>query len=176
VVANAAVLMFGGIDTTEGMITNAALHLLGEPEQLAMVRADPRLLPAAVEESLRLEPSASVVDRYAADDVRLANVAIRKGDLVRVSLAAACRDPAVFADPDRYDLRREDADRHLAFAHGPHFCFGAHLARLETTTALAALLRLPDLCLAHPAEARGLVFRKPPAVHVRWNRPTAFTM
>ncbi|MGI5228640.1 cytochrome P450 [Actinoallomurus sp. CA-142502] len=168
VVADAAVLMFGGIDTTEGMITNAAAHLLGHPDQLALVREDPALLAGAIEESVRLEPAASVVDRYAVRDVRLGDADIRAGDLVRVSIAGANRDPAVFADPDRFDIRREDADRHLSFARGPHFCFGAHLARLETATALGALLRLPGLRLEHTDGPRGLVFRKPAEVRVRW--------
>ena len=169
VVADTAVLMFGGIDTTEGMITNAAAHLVGHPDQLALVQAEPGLLAGAIEESLRLEPAASVIDRYAVRDVTLGGAAIRAGDLVRISIAAANRDPEVFPDPDRYDVRRGDADRHLAFARGPHFCFGAHLARLETTTALRALLRLPGLRLEHTAGPRGLVFRKPDEVRVRWS-------
>lgn len=171
VAANTAVLMFGGIDTTEGMIVNGVVHLLGAPDQLALVRADPALLDAAVEESARLEPAAAVVDRYATADVTLAGAPIRAGDLVRVSLTAANRDPATFPDPDRFDLRRANAADHLAFAHGPHFCFGAHLARLETRTALSGLLdRLPGLELdpAHDHAPRGLVFRKPPTVWVRF--------
>ena len=173
VVANSAILMFGGIDTTEGMIANAVLHLLDNPGQLRLVLADRDLLPAAIEESLRLEPAASVVDRYATRDTDLGGTAIREGDLVRVSLAGANRDPAVFPDPDRFDVRRGNASEHLAFAHGPHFCFGAHLARLETRTALTALLdRLPGLRPApgRPARAHGLVFRKPPRLDVRWDR------
>ncbi|TDB88809.1 cytochrome P450 [Actinomadura sp. 7K534] len=171
VVANAAVLMFGGIDTTEGMIANAALHLLGHPDQLRLVLADRDLLPAAIEESLRLEPSASVVDRYATRDTALGGAPVRAGDLVRVSIAAANRDPAVFPDPDRYDVRRENAAEHLAFARGPHFCFGSHLARLEARAALTALLdRLPGLRLdpSRPARPRGLVFRRPPRLDVCW--------
>lgn len=172
VVANAAVLMFGGIDTTEGMITNAVLHLLDHPGQLALVLAEPALVASAVEESLRLEPSASVLDRYATRDIELGRAPIRAGDLVRVSLAGANRDPAVFPDPDRYDVRRACLGGQLAFAHGPHFCFGAPLARLETHAVLSALLeRLPGLGLdparRHPP--RGLVFRKPAALHVRWD-------
>jgi cytochrome P450 len=173
VVANSAILMFGGIDTTEGMIANAALHLLGHPDQLRLVRVEPALLPAAIEESLRLEPSASVVDRYAVRDTALGGADVRAGDLVRVSIAGANRDPAVFPDPDRFDVRRHNAAEHLAFAHGPHFCFGAHLARLETRTALTALLeRLPGLRLDpdRPARPHGLVFRKPPRLDVRWDR------
>ncbi len=174
VVANTAVLMFGGIDTTEGMVANLAFHLLGHPDQLRLVQEDPGLLPAAVEESLRLEPSASVVDRYATRDVVLGGADVQAGDLVRVSLAGANRDPAVFADPDRFDIRRADAAEHLAFVHGPHFCFGAPLARLEARTALAALLdRLPGLRLdpSRPSAPHGLVFRKPPHLHVRWDAP-----
>jgi len=173
VVSNAAVLMFGGIETTEGMICNAVLHLLGHPAQLAGVIADPSLVANAVEESLRLEPAAAVVDRYATADVVLAGAAIRRGDLVTVSLAGANRDPAVFADPDRFDTRRANARQNLAFAHGPHFCLGAQLARAETRAAVAALLRRPGLRLdpASRPVPHGVVFRKPPALHVLWDVP-----
>ncbi|MFJ9344910.1 cytochrome P450 [Streptomyces sp. NPDC101237] len=171
VASNAAVMMFGGIETTEAMITNALLHLLEDPAQLALVRADPGLLDGAVEESLRLEPGAAVVDRYATRDVVLGTAAVRRGDLVTVSLTGANRDPAVFPDPDRFDVRRDNARLQLGFAHGPHHCVAAHLARLETRIALHRLLdRLPALCLdpERPAAPHGLVFRKPPALHVRW--------
>ncbi|MGZ4187285.1 MAG: cytochrome P450 [Solirubrobacteraceae bacterium] len=171
IVSNAAVLLFGGIETTEGMIANAVLALLERPEALARVRREPDLLDAAIEESLRLEPAAAVVDRYAVGDVELGGVAIGGGELVRVSIAAANRDPAAFTDPDRFDLERANSGRHLAFAHGPHVCVGVHLARLEARTALSILLnRLPGLRVdpERPAEVRGLVFRKPPALHVVW--------
>lgn len=173
IVSDAAVLLFGGIETTEGMIANAVLLLLSHPDALARVRAEPGLVAAAVEESLRLEPAAAVVDRYATVDVELAGAPVRRGDLVRVSLSAANRDPAVFAAPDEFDLMRGgSARRHLAFAQGPHVCLGVHLARLEARIALSALLeRLPALRLdpLRPAAVRGLVFRKPPALHVRWD-------
>jgi cytochrome P450 len=176
-VSNAAVLMFGGIETTEGMITNAMWHLLGNPEQLSRVRAEPALLPAAVEESLRLEPAAATVDRYATRDQYLGDnrdgAWIRRGDLVSVSIAGANRDPAVFPDPDDFDVRRENTRQHVAFAHGPHVCLGMHLARVEARIAVGRLLdRLPDLRLdpEHPSAPRGLVFRKPPALRVRWSR------
>ena len=171
-ISNAAVLMFGGIETTEGMIANALLHLLSSPAQLALVLADPGLVPAAVEESLRLEPAAAVVDRYATVGTRLGGAAIQAGDQVTVSITGANRDPAVFADPDVFDVRRANAGRHLAFAHGPHFCLGAHLARLEAQVAVGTLLaRLPRLRLdpGYPSAPRGLVFRKPPALRVRWD-------
>jgi cytochrome P450 len=174
-VSNAAVLMFGGIETTEGMISNVILHLLSHPAQLAQVTADPGLVPDAVEESLRLEPAAAVVDRYATRDVRIGAASVRRGDGVTVSLAGAGRDPAVFTDPDVFDVRRPNAKLHLAFAHGPHFCLGAHLARLEAQAALRAVLSLPGLRLDpdHPSAPRGLVFRKPPALRVRWDPPAA---
>jgi cytochrome P450 len=171
VVSNAAVLMFGGIETTEGMICTAIQHLLSHPEQLSAVIADRALLPGVVEESLRLEPSAAVVDRYATVGVRLAAARIRRGDLVIVSIAGANRDPAVFTDPDRFDIRRANARQNLGFARGPHFCPGAQLARIETRAAIDAILdSLPGLRLdqARPSAPRGLVFRKPPALHVRW--------
>jgi cytochrome P450 len=171
-ISNAAVLMFGGIETTEGMIANALLHLLSSPAQLALVLADPGLVPAAVEESLRLEPAAAVVDRYATVGTRLGGAAIQPGDQVTVSITGANRDPAVFADPDVFDVRRANAGRHLAFAHGPHFCLGAHLARLEAEVAVGTLLtRLPRLRLdpVYRSAPRGLVFRKPPALRVRWD-------
>jgi cytochrome P450 len=170
VVANAAVLMFGGIETTEGMITNALWHLLTSRDQLELVLADPSLLPNALEESLRLEPAAAVVDRYATRDVELAGAAIHRGDLVTVSLAGAGRDPAVFPSPDDYDVRRSNARRHLAFASGPHICLGMHLARLEALAAVEAVLRLPGLRLAPDSPPpRGLVFRKPSALKVWWD-------
>ena len=172
VISNAAVLMFGGIETTEGMIANALLHLLSSPAQLGLVLADRGLVPAAVEESLRLEPAAAVVDRYATSDARLGGAGIKAGDQVTVSIAGANRDPATFADPDSFDVRRPNAGRHLAFAHGPHFCLGAHLARLEARVAVDTVLaRLPGLRLdpRHPSAPRGLVFRKPPDLRVRWD-------
>jgi cytochrome P450 len=163
VVSNAAVLMFGGIDTTAGQITNLVRHLL---------LFGPCPLPAAIEESVRLEPAAAVVDRYATRDVSLGGADVRAGDLVTVSIAGANRDPAVFADPDRFDPARPNVRAHLAFAQGPHFCLGARLARTEAELAVRALLdRLPGLRLdpARPHEPRGLVFRKPPELHVRWD-------
>jgi cytochrome P450 len=171
VVSNAAVLLFGGIDTTEGMIVNAVRHVLGDPEALELIRGNADLLHSAIEESTRLEPAAAVVDRYATSDVELGGAQIRKGDLVTVSIAGANRDPAVFSEPDRFDIRRANARLNLAFAQGPHFCLGAHLARTETAIAIRRLVdRLPVLRLdaGHPNTTRGLVFRKPLALRVRW--------
>jgi cytochrome P450 len=156
------------------MISNAVLHLLSYPAALAAVRADRSLLPAAVAESLRLEPAAAVVDRYAAAEAELGGARVRRGDLVRVSIAGANRDPAVFDRPDEFDPSRGGAQHNLGFARGPHFCPGAQLASAETSAAAGALLDLlPGLRLDpdRPAAPRGLVFRKPPELHVRWDAP-----
>ena len=169
-VANAAVLMFGGIDTTESMIANLVLHLLSNPRALAELRADRGLLPNAIEESMRLEPAASVVDRYATHDISLAGAEIKAGDLVRVSIAGANRDPAIFPNPDDFDIHRANARTNLAFALGPHFCLGARLARMEAEVAVTALLdHMPRLRLAGVATPTGLVFRKPEELPVRWD-------
>jgi cytochrome P450 len=171
VVSNVAVLMFGGIETTEGMIANAVLHLLSNPDQRALAERDRGMLTNAVEESLRLEPAAAVIDRYATHDVRWGDASIGRGELVTISIAGANRDPQVFPDPDRFDVERDNARLQIAFAHGPHVCIGMHLARLEAHTVLSRLLeRLPRLRLdpARPSAPRGLVFRKPPALHVVW--------
>jgi cytochrome P450 len=168
-VANAGILLFGGIETTEGMIALAAWHLLRHPRQAAAASQDPTRIPAAIEESLRLEPAAARVDRYTTRTATVAGVSIPAGELVIVSLSAANRDPAVFPDPDSFDLQRPNANRQLAFAVGPHYCLGAHLARLETHAALAELLaREATLVPAATEPPRGLVFRKPAAVTVRW--------
>ena len=173
VFSNTAVVMFGAIETSEGMTSNALAHLLGAPDQLADVRADRSLVEGAVEESLRMEPAATLVDRYATRDTDLAGVDVRAGDLVTVSLAGANRDPATFPEPDRYDVARPEAHLQLAFVKGPHLCLGRHLARLQTIAAIEAVLDLlPDAVLdgtpdGDPPGARGLVFRKPTTVPVR---------
>ena len=172
VVSNAAVLLFGGIETTEGMIANAIRHVLQSEDVRDLVASDAGLAGNAVEESLRLEPAAAVIDRYATRDVVLSGAAIHARELVRVSLAGANRDPELFADPDRFDVRRPNSQRHLAFAQGPHVCLGMHLARLEAQTALTRLLeRLSGLRLdpGKPSVVHGLVFRKPESLHVLWD-------
>ena len=170
IVSNAAVMMFGGIETSEGMTTTLFWHLLTNPAQWEAIQADRSLAANAVDESLRLEPAASRVDRYATADTELAGAAIRKGDLVIVSLTGANRDPATFPDPDTFDISRPNSRSHLAFAQGPHACVGLHLARMETQAALDAVLdRWPGLRLADGATPpTGVIFRKPRSLPVRW--------
>jgi cytochrome P450 len=175
VASNAAVMMFGGIETSEGMTTSLFWHLLTTPGALDAVRADRDLVANAVEESLRLEPAAARVDRYATTDVTLGGADIAKGDLVIVSLTAANRDPATFESPDSFDLMRPNARAHLAFAQGPHACVGLHLARLETQSAVdAALDAWPGMRFdAGVTAPTGVVFRKPRTLPVRWDAPSA---
>lgn len=171
IVSNVAVLLFGGIVTSESTTASVFWYLLHHPEALGEVVGDRSLVANAVEEAMRLEPAAAAVDRYATRPVELAGAPIKEGDLVRVSLTAANRDPSVFPDPDRFDVHRENAQQHLAFARGPHACLGIHLARLEAAAALeAALDGLPGLGLdadrGEPIE--GLIFRAPRTVWARW--------
>lgn len=171
VASNAAVLLFGGIETTEAAVAHALNLVLCHDDQRRLLEQDPRLVGNAVEESLRLEPAAAVVDRYATCDAELGGVRVARGDLVVVSLAGANRDPAVFDHPDRFLVSRPNAHLHAAFAQGPHVCLGMHLARLEARIVLERCLRrLPGLRLdpARPATVRGLVFRKPDSLHALW--------
>jgi cytochrome P450 len=140
------------------LIAGAVATLLTDPGQLAWLRDEPDRIPAAVEELLRwCGPQQLTIPRYAREDAELGGVLIRKGEPVTAALVAANRDPRVFADPERLDLgRAPGAQGHLSFAHGPHFCLGAALARVETEVALTGLLRrFPDLALAMPADAVG---------------------
>ncbi|MGI9596146.1 MAG: cytochrome P450 [Acidimicrobiales bacterium] len=173
VFSNVAVLMFGAIETSEAMMANALFHLLTHADQRARVAADRSLLDRAIDESLRLEPAAAVVDRYATGHLTFGppdqEAEIRKGDLVRLSLAAANRDLAVFAEPHRFDINRPNADAHLAFVQGPHACIGAHLARLETRAAIEAVLDLlPGIEPGAGTAPAGLIFRKPDRLTARW--------
>ena len=146
-------LIVAGHETTVGLIGNAVLNLLSHPAELERVRADPSLLPAAIEEALRYEgPVERTLYRWASTDVELGGQTIRKGEGVIAIVNAADRDHNRFPDADRFDVTRDDK-RHLAFGRGSHFCLGAPLARLEAEIALETLFRrLPGLRLAVPRE------------------------
>jgi cytochrome P450 len=142
-------LIVAGHETTVSLITNAVLALLSNPDELAELRADPTLIPAAVEELLRYDsPVERTIARWAATDAELGGETIRRGELVIAVVGSANRDEAQFTGANELDVRR-DAGRHVGFGRGPHYCLGAPLARLETEIALATLLRrLPKLRLA----------------------------
>jgi cytochrome P450 len=136
-IATCVLLLVAGHETTVGLISNAILALLRHPEQLALLRDDPDLAAAAVEETLRYDAPVQMTARVARGDLQIGAVTAVDGALVLLLLAATGRDPAVFPDPEKFDIRR-GATGHLAFAAGPHFCLGAPLARLEATIAVQA--------------------------------------
>jgi cytochrome P450 len=168
-VSNAALIMFGGIETTESLILNALWLLLTRRDQLPLLRERPELLDNAIEESLRYEAAVASFERFATRDTVLDGVAIAARASVTVLAGAANRDPSFFPDPDRFDIARANARLHLAFAAGPHVCLGMHLARLEARIAVGRLLEaFPTIELDEQRSAppRGRVFRKPPSLVV----------
>ncbi|MEV4844350.1 cytochrome P450 [Micromonospora matsumotoense] len=174
VVRLAAGLLAAGHETTVTQIPNLVYVLLTEPEVWQRLRAEPTLVPSAVEELLRFIPlgATSAFARYALEDVEIGGVLVRAGEPVLVSIPSANRDESVFPDPDRLDLDRE-TNPHLAFGHGPHHCIGAQLARMELQVVLETLLaHTPGLRLAVPESAltwkSGLLVRGLTALPVSW--------
>jgi cytochrome P450 len=167
-------ILVSGAHAVRNNSANMVYMLLTHPDQLARLRAEPRLLPAAVDELLRHIPHRNGVGlpRIATEDVEVGGVLIRAGEAVYVSYLAANRDPEVFAGPDALDFDREGV-AHLSFGHGPHHCMGAMLARMESEVMLAGLLdRFPGLRLAVPVEdvewqSKGFI-RGPRALPVAW--------
>ncbi|KUR78267.1 cytochrome P450 [Novosphingobium sp. FSW06-99] len=151
VIANVIVTMVGGQETTTNLIGNGLLTLLLHPDRLIELRDTPEIADTAIEELLRYETPSQHTGRICRTDTVLGGQTIPAGAPVLAVMAAANRDPARFANPDRLDLTRAD-NRHLAFGWAAHFCFGAPLARMEARIAFQALLRrLPDLALTdHP--------------------------
>jgi len=153
VVANCILLLFAGHETTTNLLGNGLFHLLRNPAQAALLRADPSLLHGAVEELLRYDGPVPATVKIATEDVSRRGRTIRRGDMVVPSMASANRDPRQFPDPDTLDVRRQP-ERHVAFAAGIHYCLGAWLARLEARVVIDTVFRrLPHLSLA-PGEPR----------------------
>jgi cytochrome P450 len=170
----AAGLLAAGHETTVTQIPNFVYVLLTHPEQLRQLRAEPDLVPSAVEELMRFVPLgvASSFARYALEDVELGGVLVRAGEPVIGSVASANRDEEVFAQPDTLDLTRS-TNPHIGFGHGAHHCVGAQLARMELQVAIATLLeRLPGLRFAGPEEElewkSGLLVRGLKRMPVAW--------
>lgn len=136
--------------TPTNLVANGVEALLTHPDQLAALRADPGLAPRAVEELIRwCGPQLLATPRYAREDVEIDGVLVRRGEPVTAAIVSANHDPRAFPDAHRLDITRPAGAAHLGFSHGPHFCLGASLARVETEAALTALLhRFPDLALA----------------------------
>lgn len=154
--ATAGLLLAAGFETTVNLLGSATVLLVQHPDQLALAQADASLWSGVVEESLRLEGPVQLTGRFAVRDTVLAGQAVRKGSPVVTYLAGANRDPAVFAEPAAFDIRRVNARDHLTFSAGRHFCVGAALARLEGEIGLRTLFeRFPDLALDGPGRRRG---------------------
>ncbi|GGN64724.1 cytochrome P450 [Actinoplanes lobatus] len=153
-VANCVLLLFAGHETTANLIANGLVLLFDHPDQRDRLRRDPDLMPSAVEEMLRCGGPAGVIGRIATEPVELAGHTVPAGQHVYLALMAANRDPAVFGDPDVFDIARE-RNRHLAFGMGTYYCLGAALARMETDECLRILLdRCPDLRPAYETPDR----------------------
>ncbi len=173
-VAMVFLLFFAGHETTVNLIGNGTLALFDHPGEMAALRADPALLPGAVEELLRFtNPVEAVAMRYTREAVSIAGTGLPARATVMGLISSANRDPAAFADPDRLDLARRD-NRHLALGAGAHYCLGASLARLEGRVAFETLLaRFPRLRLDGPRDA--VAWRDPGALRgvrrlpVRWD-------
>jgi len=155
-VAMVFLLVAAGHETTLSTFGNAIHSLLRNPEQLAMLRADPALLPAALDELFRYDGGVSLATfRFTKEEIQLDGATIPAGEIVVVSLGSAGRDRAKFHDPDRLDITRQVSGS-LAFGHGIHYCIGAQLGKLEIEVGIGRLLaRFPDLSLTvEPAELR----------------------
>jgi cytochrome P450 len=170
IVAQLRVILFGAIETVESMVVNAVPLLLQQPEQLAAVRSDPALMPNAVEEAMRLIPPVAFIERWTVAPTTLGEVELGRGEFVGISTLAANRDPEVFEDPLRFDVRRANARHHLAFSFGVHHCLGFNMARLQGPIAVQGVLdRLPGLELVEAPEPRGFAFRRPGELRLRWS-------
>ncbi len=147
----AFLVLLAGYENSTNLIGNGLLALLRRPGEYARLRRHPELLGTAVDEMLRYDsPAGLAIRRFPVEPVEIAGVGIPAGEPVLLSLAAANRDPARFADADLLDVARTD-NPHLALGHGIHYCVGAPLARMEAEIALGAVLRrLPELALAVP--------------------------
>jgi cytochrome P450 len=169
------VLLAAGYESTASQITNFVYALLTHPDQLALLRSRPELMPGAVEELMRWVPLLACADtlpRYALEDVELSSGTIPAGDPILLAKHVANRDPRRYASADRLDITR-DATGQLGFGHGAHHCIGAPLARMDIQVALTALLdRLPGLRLAVSEDQvqwkTGLAVRGPVALPIGW--------
>ncbi|MCO2765905.1 cytochrome P450 [Pseudomonas aeruginosa] len=153
-VAAYAMVFMAAFETTISMVGNATLALLTHPDQLDLLRRCPELAANAVEELLRFDGAVRGGVRCTLEEVEIGGQRIPPGEKVWLSFLAANRDPEMFAAPDRLQLQRANAKQHVAFAHGPHYCLGAYLARLELQCALRGLVRRRFALASEPTDLR----------------------
>lgn len=154
-ISTAGLVLAAGFETTVNLIGNGVALLADHPDQRAALVAGDASWTRAVDECLRFDPPVLLTGRTVVRDTEIAGVELRRGRIVTTLLAAANRDPDVFADPDRFDVTRENAGEHLAFSGGRHYCLGAALARMEGEVALRMLHeRFGDLTVAPGARRR----------------------
>ncbi|HEY7050988.1 MAG TPA: cytochrome P450 [Mycobacterium sp.] len=167
IVSTCDLLLIAGHETTVNLIANAVLAMLRHPQHWAALRDDPSRAALVAEETLRYDPPVQLLGRIAAEDMTICDVTVPKGDVMMLLLAAAHRDPDANERPDEFNPGREMV-RHLAFGHGPHFCLGAPLARLESAIALSAVAaRFPDARLAgEPVYKPNVTLRGPASLPV----------
>lgn len=175
----AFLILWAGFETTVHLIANAIATLLTDPHLAGMVRAEPdphtERMAALVEELLRRDgPMLTAIRRFPLEDLHIGDVTVPVGDTVLLALASANRDPDQMTNPDAIDLERPASSGHLGFGHGPHYCLGAPLARLEVRIALwTAIHRLPHLALAVPADQ--LPWKPDHRQHALTTLPVTFT-
>jgi cytochrome P450 len=160
---NMLIIFFGAISTVEALILNAVWALGHHAHALERVRADRALLMPAIEETIRWLGPVQSATRHVVSDTTVLGVPVRTGDVVNCMLGGANHDPAVFPDPEKFDIDRPNAAHHLGFATGPHLCLGLRLAKAEARVALDALLdRFPRFAIDHAASAppSGFEFRQ----------------
>jgi cytochrome P450 len=153
ILANCVLLLFAGHETTVGLISKGLYLLLTHPDQLELVRAKPELLPGAIEEMLRYDGPAAATIRLSVAPVEMAGKSIEPHQIVLLALTAGNRDPAECPDPDRFDVTRDAAVRHLAFGQGMFYCLGAALARMEAEVCFRTMFRRLGQLRQQPAGA-----------------------
>jgi cytochrome P450 len=170
---NLSIVFFGGISTVEALLLNALWALFEHPDVLQRVRSDPALLPQLIEETMRWLSPVQSATRHVIAPFEWQGIEFATHDTVNCMLGAANRDPAVFTDPDRFDLDRPNSRRHLGFATGTHACIGSHLAKAEARIGLQVLLgRLRNVRLmqALTRPPSGYEFRQPRRMTLSWDR------
>lgn len=169
IIGNAVLILAAGHETTTALTGNALLQLARHPEELAKLRARPELIEGCIDEVLRFDPPIHRTGRLVSESMDWNGTALEKDKRVSVFLAAANRDPSVFPDPDRFDIERKPAAKHLSFAFGPHYCAGAGLGRTEAIVAVGEFVkRFPHFELAaDPVYVNNLTLRCPGSIKLR---------